>query len=184
MIIQPKEFVLKNGLKVVVKTPEVKDAYNVINHIIAVAKSTHYLLSEPEDFQKYLDDITKEEERIQQYRDGKDYMFAVYLDEKVIAISSLDFKKHVKDQHRASIGIGIQKEYWDLGIGTLLFKEMIEIARNTPGIEQLELGVVTINERAKHLYEKMGFKKVGTLPHQLKLKDGTYFDEDTMVLFL
>ena len=184
MIVEPKEYVLKNGLKVVVKTPEIKDALNVINHIITVAKSTHFLLSEPEDFQKYLDDLSKEEERIQQYRDGKDYMFAVYLEDKVIAISSLDLRKHLKDQHRASIGIGIQKEYWNLGIGTLLFNLMIETARSIPGIEQLELGVVTSNERAKRLYEKMGFKKVGTLPHQLKLKDGTYFDEDMMVLFL
>ena len=82
------------------------------------------------------------------------------------------------------MGIGIQKEYWNLGIGTILFNEMIETARNTPGIEQVELGVISINERAKHLYNKMGFKKVGTLPHQLKLPDGTYYDEDIMVLFL
>lgn len=184
MIVEPKEFVLKNGLKVVVKTPEVDDALNVLNNIIAVAKSTHFLLSEPEDFQKYIDNIDLEKQRLQQYRDGKDYMFAVYLDDKVIAISSLDLYKHVKDQHRAHIGISVQKEYWDLGIGTILFKEMIKTARSIPGIEQIELGVVSINERAKHLYEKMGFRKVGTLPHQLKLKDGTYYDEDMMVLFL
>ena len=45
MITQSKEYTLKNGLKVVVKTPEIEDAYKVVNHIINVAKSTHYLLS-------------------------------------------------------------------------------------------------------------------------------------------
>ena len=184
MITQPKEYVLKNGLKVVVKTPEIEDAYNIVNHIMAVDRSTHFLLSEPEDFQKYLDDIDLEKEKLRQYREGKNYMFAVYLDGIVIAISNLSFFSHLKDQHRARVGIGIQKEYWNLGIGTILFNEMIETARNTPGIEQVELGVISINERAKHLYNKMGFKKVGTLPHQLKLPDGTYYDEDIMVLFL
>ena len=184
MITEPKEYLLKNGLKVVVKTPEIEDAYNIVNHIIAVARSTHFLLSEPEDFQKYLDDIDLEKEKLRQYRDGKDYMFAVYLDGIVIANSNLNFFNHLKDRHRARVGIGIQKEYWNLGIGTILFNEMIETARNTPGIEQIELEVISINERAKHLYEKMGFRKVGTLPHQLKLPDGTYYDEDVMVLFL
>ena len=184
MIIQPKEYVLKNGLKVVVKTPEIDDALNLVNHIIAVAGSTHFLLSEPKDFQKYLDDIDLEKELLRQYREGKNYMFAVYLDGKIIANSNLTFHNHIKDQHRSRVGIAIQKEYWNLGIGTILFKEMIETAKNTPGIEQIELGVINTNERAKHLYEKMGFQKVGTLPRQLKLVDGTYYDEDMMVLFL
>ena len=184
MITQPKEYVLKNGLKVVVKTPEIEDALNLVNHIIAVAGSTHFLLSEPKDFQKYLDDIDLEKELLKQYREGKNYMFAVYLDGKIIANSNLTFCNHIKDQHRSRVGIAVQKEHWNIGIGTILFKEMIETARNTPGIEQIELGVISDNERAKHLYEKMGFRKVGTLPHQLKLPDGTYYDEDMMVLFL
>ena len=54
----------------------------------------------------------------------------------------------------------------------------------TEGIEQLELGVIANNEKAKRLYTKKGFVKTGDIPHELKLKDGTYLDGETMVLFL
>ena len=33
-------------------------------------------------------------------------------------------------------------------------------------------------------FYKKGFIKTGDIPHELKLKDGTYLDGETMVLFL
>lgn len=59
MIYAPKEFTLKNGLKVVVRSPEKEDALDLIKQIISVAGSTDFLLSAPSDFQSYLDDIKK-----------------------------------------------------------------------------------------------------------------------------
>ena len=61
---------------------------------------------------------------------------------------------------------------------------MIKLAKETEGIEQIELDVVAVNERAKHLYTKKGFKKVGDIPHQLKLSNGTYLDGESMILVL
>ena len=184
MIGEQKEYILKNGLKVQIKTPETEDAFGLISHLVSVADSTDFLLSEPEDYKAYVDDIEKEKEYIRRAREGRDYLFAVYLDGKIVGNSTLSFHTHVKDRHRARVGIAIQKDYWGIGIGTALFKEMIAAARKTEGIEQIELGVISTNERAKKLYEKMGFVKVATVPRYLKLKDNSYLDEDTMILFL
>ena len=38
----------------------------------------------------------------------------------------------------------------------------------------MELNVVSRNERAVKLYEKMGFVKSGSIPNAMKHKDGTY----------
>ena len=182
MIYKAKEFILKDNRRIIVKSPTPEDAFDMLNHIIKVAGSTDFLLSMPEDFQRFVDDITKEEELIKNYAEGPNYLLAAYLDGQIIGNCSLNFCRHVKDQHRAVVGIAIQKEYWGIGVGTVLMGEMINLAKNTEGIEQVELGVISINERAKNLYTKMGFKKVGTIPRQLKLKDGTYLDEDLMIL--
>ena len=184
MIYKSKEFILKDGTKVVFKTPEVEDAKKLLNHIIAVASSTNNLLSEPKDFQKYLDDISLEEKYINSAREGKNYTIAVYVQERIVGVCSLDFHTHQKDQHRARVGIAIQKDYQDKGIGSLLFDELIRLAKETEGIEQLELDVISTNDMAKHLYRKKGFVKVGDIPHQLKLKDDTYLNGESMVLFL
>jgi len=184
MILDSKEYILKNGYKIMVKSPEVDDAYKLLDNIITVAESTDYLLSVPKDYERFVDDIEKEKTLIRKYREGKDYLLAVYLNDTIIGNSSLNFLNHVKDSHRAKVGIAIQKEYWGLGIGTILFNEMIDISKNTTGIDQVELGVISENERAISLYKKMGFVKVATIPRHLKLSDGKYLDEDIMVLFL
>ena len=49
------------------------------------------------------------------------------------------------------------------------------------GYEQVELEVVDGNDRAKHLYEKMGFKEIGRVARSLKYDDGSYRDEICMV---
>ena len=59
----------------------------------------------------------------------------------------------------------------------------IECAKKA-GFEQIELGVFADNERARHLYEKMGFKQVGVQPRAFKLKDGTYRDEVQMIYMI
>ena len=50
----------------------------------------------------------------------------------------------------------------------------------TNGFEQVELGVYSDNDRARHMYKKMGFKEYGMNPRAFKLKDGTYRDEIIM----
>ena len=184
MIYEAKEFTLKNGLKVIIKSPEVSESLNVLNHVVKVAKSTHYLLSEAEDYDMYYQNIKLEEDFISSFYNNKDYMLCVYLNGEIIGNSALRFNKHVKDAHRVSVGIAIQEEYQNIGIGSLLFDIMIDLAKKSEGVEQIELGVIAANERAKHLYTKKGFVKTGDVPHELKLKDGTYLDGETMVLFL
>ena len=184
MIYAPKEFTLKNGQKVIIRSPEKEDARGLINQIISVAASTDYLLSVPEDFNKYVEDIKKEEDFIEWSKTDRGYWLIACVNNRIVANCSLRFCGHVKDQHRGSIGIAISEDYRSLGLGSIMFDEMIKLAKQTPGVEQIELDVIDKNEKAMHLYKSKGFVETGTIPHQLKLKDGTYLNGITMVLFL
>ena len=186
MIYNEKNFVLKNGTKLILKSPDICDAKMLLEQIITAASQTDYLLSTPRDFEKYLNDISKEEEFIARFNESDDYLICAYVSGKIVGNCALRFLKHDKDKHRATVGIAIIKEYWGMGIGSIVFDEMINIAKNTPGIEQIELdgGVIEQNKRAIALYSKKGFVKTGTIPHELKLKDGTYLDGCLMTLFI
>lgn len=63
-----------------------------------------------------------------------------------------------------------------MGIGSAMFREIIEIAEKHRGTEILELEYLEGNERGKALYEKFGFKTVAVKPKICKLRDGTYQD--------
>ena len=61
-----------------------------------------------------------------------------------------------------------------------MIENVVEVAREL-GFEQMELEVVVGNDRARHVYESLGFVPYGVRPHALKYKDGTYADEILMV---
>ena len=79
------------------------------------------------------------------------------------------------------ISIALLKEYWNQGIGTLLFQELIRIAEENPNLIQIELEFVEGNSRARALYEKMGFRITGVKPNAIRLKDGTLLNEYSMI---
>lgn len=68
------------------------------------------------------------------------------------------------------------------GIGSALLDACIAGARSA-GIERLTINVTTTNLRALRLYERMGFRRYGTLVQAIKLGD-RYHDKDHLVLEL
>ena len=105
------------------------------------------------------------------------------LNGKYIGNCSLMGNAPSRYRHRASVGIALFQAYTGMGIGRKMLELLCEIAKEK-GIEQLELEVVADNDRAIALYKKIGFEKMGTFPHNMKYKDGTYADAYWMVKIL
>ena len=63
--------------------------------------------------------------------------------------------------HQGLFGKSIQETFANKGIGTCLIKKLLEWARKQEHIEKISLEVFSNNERAIHLYTKLGFKKEG-----------------------
>lgn len=87
-----------------------------------------------------------------------------------------------RTKHSAYVVTGIRKDYRGKGYGKTLFKELDKWAIKN-GITRLELTVMTHNERAVHLYEKMGFKIEGTLVRSMMV-NGIYVDQYCMAKIL
>jgi RimJ/RimL family protein N-acetyltransferase len=135
---------------------------------------------------KYLfmnNEITDLEEELEWFergtRDGMSYLVA-RVDGRVVGGASIHPKTD-KHAHVASYGIFISKDHRNLGLGTILTREMIEIAKKK-GLEILQLSVYATNARALHVYKKCGFKEAGRLTKGIRFPDGTYTDEIIMEL--
>ncbi|NMO98189.1 GNAT family N-acetyltransferase [Paenibacillus lemnae] len=102
----------------------------------------------------------------------------------LVGIVALARESGIKTTHKANVyGVYISKEMRRTGIGKALLLELIRIAKDIEGLEQLNLSVVCDNEPAKELYKSVGFKTYGIEPNALKFM-GQYYDEDLMVLQL
>lgn len=182
MVIEAKEVTLNNGQKAVLKSPEVSDAKAMIFHIYKTSEETHFMARYPEEVMKKEEDMAKWLQRIRD--DTRDFMLAAYVDGELVGNCAVHkMGEYIKYRHRAGFGISIQEKVCNLGLGTILVKEMLEKVKHTE-FEQVELGVFSDNPRAKHVYEKMGFQEVGIQPRAFKLKDGTYRDEILMVYWM
>ena len=179
MLIEAKEIQLKNGQRVTLKSPSGKEAGALLEHIRKTSAETHFMSRYPEEIS-----LTQEEE--EQFlenilQDADNFMISAFMDGELVGNVSVHcIQDLLKYRHRAGMGISVCKKVWNMGLGTVLVKEALSVAAKT-SFEQIELGVFSDNRRALHLYEKVGFQKVGRIPGAFKLKDGTYCDEIQMV---
>ena len=181
MIFEEKTMTLKDGRCAILKSPSVEDAEKMLAYIKNASGETDFLARYPEDWS-----ITVEQEEawINRMRSSPNTLgITCYVDGAVAGNCEISFKGGIKTSHRATVGIAILKDYWNLGIGSAMFKELIAAARDRK-TEIVELEFIKGNERARHLYEKFGFKAVCEKPNAFKLKDGTYQSEVYMQKYL
>ena len=96
-------------------------------------------------------------------------------------ISERRVQKLCEENRIPGVAIGLLSEFWNQGIGTRMFQEMIKIAENNPKILQMELDFIEGNSRARALYEKMGFRITGINFNAIRQKDGTLCNEYSMI---
>ena len=78
--------------------------------------------------------------------------------------------------HIANASYAVDKAYRGCHIGEKLVIHSLENARSH-GFKIMQFNaVVAANKGARHLYEKLGFKQLGTIPGGFRLKDGAYED--------
>ena len=82
-------------------------------------------------------------------------------------------------RHVGEIAIALSEGYRDVGIGTEMMREAENQAKHL-GLEILTLWLYATNNRARHVYQKVGFQVVGQTPRYVK-RDGIYIDRVTMM---
>lgn len=78
--------------------------------------------------------------------------------------------------HIANAAYMIERTHRGLGIGTLLVKSSLHLARDLGFLAMQFNMVLSHNAGAIKLYERLGFEIVGTIPNAIRNADGTFQD--------
>ena len=157
---------LKDGRECILRNGEERDGQAVLANFILTHEQTDYLLSYPDE-----NTMTAEQEGrfLQQKTDSEtEIEILAELDGAVAGLAGIEsVGGRDKIRHRADFGISIDRQYWNLGIGTALMNACVDRARKA-GYEQIELSVVAENEPALAMYRKAGFEEYGRNPRGFK----------------
>ena len=174
MRFEAKSYTDKNGNPFILRNAELSDASDLIRYLKVVAEETPWMIREPEEVS-----LTEEQER--EFLQGRidaerELMLVAIVDAKHAGNCSLMRVGGLsRYRHRCDLGIALYQEYCGRGIGKVMLETILEVARKL-GYEQAELEVIAGNDQAIALYEKLGFRKYGTFPDNMKYKDGSYAD--------
>lgn len=179
MKILERRFVLKNGKNLILRSPEISDAKEMLDYLYKSASETNNLSRYPEEITISLEEEKKYISR--QLEAEKSFDIAAFVDGKLVGNSTVfGIGNKMKIIHRAGYGVAVLKEYWNIGIGNMLTEYCIEKAKEI-GYEQIELEVIEDNKNSIHIYEKNGFKLCGKIDNAEKLKDGSYQNLQIMI---
>ena len=164
---------------IIIKEASPEDALARIEYSKKIGSETDNLSFGAEGFPI---SVEGEEEYIRSVlKDERSCSFFAWRDVEIIGDVSLNGLPR-RMNHRAELGITVLKSEWNKGLGSRLLEMAIEYAKSH-GIEIINLEVRNDNFRAIHVYEKFGFRKIGTSPAYFKIGD-SYIDFDIMYLDL
>ena len=174
-----REFVAKDGRKVVLREPQWEDLDDLLDFINSLVEEGADIMRETP--------VTREEEadwlgkRLASIEKGEVIGIVAEVDGRVVGNSEVGRRKG-SQSHVGMLGIAVKRGYRGIGIGKELMKTLIEESRKA-GLKVLVLEVFASNTVAKSLYGKMGFKDAGKIPKGI-FKKGKYIDLLRMTLEL
>ena len=168
-----------NGHTVTLRAPQPEDAEILIEYLKTVCDETPFL-------SQYGDEVklTEEDElKFIETRNNSETGYLILVFEDGEFAGNMHFERigtSRRAKHRAGIGIAFFQKNTGHGLGKFALTRLLELIKES-GYEQAELTVLEGNERAKHLYESLGFMEIGRIPKANKYDDGTFRDEILMV---
>jgi len=182
--IEPREFVLKDGRKGIIRNAEEADTESVLKQIVSVLEEAEYTVTTyPEDGADFT--VEKEREWVKNHMEGDGKLLVVAeIDGEIAGSADLHNGERKRIQHIATVGITVLKDFRGLGIGKALMETVIGWASDHPVIEKIGLGVFSNNTGAINLYKKLGFVEEGRKVKEIKIGPDNHIDSILMYKFV
>ena len=177
MILKEERLTL-NGHEILLRSAKPDDASMLKDYLKTVSGETRFLSKEADEVT-----ITDEQEAafIEKMSSPRNLLIIAFFDGEYAGNCSFDTNgESRRNAHRAGLGIALFEKFTGKGLGSILMEKALKCAKEL-GYTQMELTVVSANERAKKLYESFGFKEYGRLPNANKYDDGTFSDDIFML---
>ncbi len=136
------------------------DAPALLAYITTLAREPNIdILLEPDEIQF---GVPEEEQFLSGYLEADNCLFLVAeAAGQIVGTLSLDGGRFRSVRHVVNLGISVEKNHRNRGVGQALLAEAIAWAERSGFIKRIELIVAVRNDRAIRLYQRLGFEFEG-----------------------
>ncbi len=167
------DYNLKNGKQLKIREAVPNDASELLKYLNTVGGETDYLTFGKDGMRLSLE---QEMAFIDAKRKDESQLFIVgTVDEEIVATLGIVTGKRKRISHCGEFGMSVSKDYWNLGIGSLMMDYLQDWVERRGIIKKINLLVRTDNIRAINLYLKKGFLVEGRNRNGMQI-DGEFFD--------
>jgi len=169
---------LKDMSTLAIRSLEASDAPLLVSYMASIFAESPFLTLYSDEWKTTIED----EEKILEAAEmaGNRLMLGGFLNHDLVA--PCDFAPVgpvYKIAHRCQIGISVKDTQHGKGIASFMMDNLLSAAKQS-GFYQMELEVVSSNNTAIKLYEKFGFRRIGTIPHGFRYREG--YHEDLLLM--
>ena len=166
-------------MKINIREALPSDAEKILEHIKICGSETDNLSYGEEG----LPITIEEEERILQelLNCDNEIMLVAEVNGMIVGTANYSTLNNRRMSHRGTIGLCVQRKFWNQGIATNLIETLIKFAKEKAKSKIISLEVRSDNKSAIHLYKNFGFEKIGTFEGYFEIDDDL-IDFDYMYL--
>ncbi len=168
---------LRDGRHVTVRPVVIGDAEAILENINLVCKEDVYVLMD-----EVPRDLKREEEWLSSFDGQRDVCFVAVDGRTIVGQADCHGGRHSKDRHTGLVGIAIRDGWRDVGLGRILMNRVLDWMR-ARGFRKAVLSAFSTNDRARHLYDSLGFQVEGVRKRMYVIR-GEYVDDVLMGLWL
>ncbi|MDQ0416879.1 RimJ/RimL family protein N-acetyltransferase [Croceifilum oryzae] len=168
-------------MELIIRKAQVSDAEKLLDYGRNIAEESSFLIITPEEMKA--EDVASEENWIKSFESSGNLLLVAEVEGEIVGSLNCNRPRRSRVRHIGMIGVAVRKPYWNQRVGTKLIEALFEWAKEND-VEEIQLTVLKHNDRAKHVYQKLGFQVIGERPRAMKYEDGTYANEVLMSYYL
>lgn len=179
--IEPRDFALRDGRTVHVRTAAADDAAAYADYAMDVAKTSEFTVTQPHELRS----VEKVRERIGESLSKPDALIVVATSGNQV-VGEVEFKAREPERmrHHGHFGLGVRSTHRGVGLGRLLMEVLLEWTRSHATIQKVCLGCVADNAPALSLYRSLGFREESRRMAEFCDEQGRCSDDVQMMLWV
>ncbi len=171
------KYITKKGREVEIRVINKNDAKKLLDFINPIIAEDTFIMRKPGDEIKLSAEKIYLKDQLKKIRKKEGVQIVAEYENRIVG--SVDLRVGLsRSKHTGEIGIVISSDFREEGLGQKLL-EIIEKKAKDLGLKQISLGCLANNERAIHIYHKLGFIDCGVYPKKYYYKN-QYIDSVEM----